>query len=761
MFDFIDIIRKWSTIGAGAGGSGVTNFAPYLGMGSSDPDLQRLNQTAFDINSFFSNQIEGTRPVAPTQADLDQVADNASLPWYDPRNVVSGGLFGDTTRAIAVQGAEQEYQTSLDNFNTNKANFQSLAPAIGGLAALQELNMMEGAEQARQQKLNFQNPNNFRVNPTNGLGNFYAEEGGNMHDNMKQQRLPKDYKIPRINLTNTPFDVGDDVQLFRQGGMVTGHTKNFDNKVNTYGLDLKDRYFSGTNRVPVQTESGKKGQEEMIVLPTLDLLKVNADKRHKRMDEDQVTDYVPEGSYILSQFGDVKVNRDEAENLTTEVGIKPYDVFGKNDLPTRKSLADVMTKKEMSPADIARNIKRKFKQVDREDPFTKRTNDENKLNSLPYIQGLVLLSEIDKNRKGLVSEVDKAYNPPSGATAIQPQTNIDELPRFGSGGIVRSKNVPKAVLPALVAPLIGLGSTLLGGLFSSAENSRARGMLERNFQRGNTIVNQTADRQQQNNAGSLLGTLAALGLQDTTVEAPQLDDSYIRNQEDGIAQPLIDAQINRLFRNNNNSTVFQNAPSFAAGVAAQNQLNANAIDGANNLFFQQASQGVQNRNNQRIQLGNLRNQQIQLNNQAEAGQRAANNNRIGGIGSAVSGYFNTDSNIEANRATGVLSALGQQTSGNLQLSNQQQQTFANVLTGVNQFLPQVFAGQTQTTQTQPNQGFNFGSNSFANGTRQFNVNNPLGSTSGGTSSAGVIFPDAGGNCPRGYTYNATLGICMP
>ena len=681
-------------------GLGPTLFGMDLLPVNPDPVLQSLNTTAYNANRFLA---DGFDTAGPTNSDFADFFINSDI------NSAFGmtGSEEDNQAFRDYFSQEGDLQTLIDNspynkgqlnaalnqfneqvvtpFNENIGNLRELSPIVGSLAALQDLNRMEANEQSRRQKLNFQNPDLYRVNPTRGIAQ--AEKGGNMHDtNMKT--LPSNYTIPKINLSGTNLNTPDEIPILHLGGGVT-----YREPLGNYKEGVENRYYSGDDRIPIQAESGGKGKEEMLILPTLDLLPVNAKLRHSQMESDVATDYVPTGSYVASQFGDVVIRKSEAENIVAEVGIKPYDVFGPNPIPTQKTLADLMDKEEMTPADLVRAVKKEFKQVDKESPFAVKTNEENRINSLPYLQGIMLLAEMDKARKGVPSDIDGVYNPPSGVTEIRSEAadEISQLPVFESGGMVRVQGVPK--LPS--GAMIGLIGSLVSGGIGLANNAASRRQLDRFRRIGDQQIAETEERQTRNNAAGLLGTLAALGLQDTTVEAPQLDTTFINQQSDGIPQSLLDAQIARLYRNNNSQEVFANAPNFAAGVAAQSALNSQANEAANNLFFQNALQSVDRRNTRLSNIQNIVNQQAQLNNSAEAAQRSANNNRLAGIGSAISGFFQTDSNIAGNATTATLANLGQQVSGNLQLNSQQAQTVANTLAGVQQFLPQMFAGQTQ------------------------------------------------------------------
>lgn len=174
-------------------------------------------------------------------------------------------------------------------------------------------------------------------------------------------------------------------------------TPDYTNKGVRSLMDLpSNEYVPTDNLIPIQTEIG-----EMIVLPTGDLMPVMARKRHHQMQDDEVTDVTPENSYILSAHGQVRINRNEADLLITETGVKPYRIGQAQNPPTEKTLGSIMTKSIMKPAEVAKRINSLFPVLSSSNPFEIAANVENKINRKPYLEGLIQLSELDKYRKGL------------------------------------------------------------------------------------------------------------------------------------------------------------------------------------------------------------------------------------------------------------------------------------------------------------------------------------------------------------------------
>ena len=198
--------------------------------------------------------------------------------------------------------------------------------------------------------------------------------------------------------------------------------------------------------VPIQTEKG-----EMVLHPDGTLSPVNATKLHKYMDDDEITDIIPESSYIFSNSKDIRMDRDEAEGINLWVKAKPYKELLKGDLPEFVTLSELFGKeKRMTPAGMAKSLQRKYPVIDNEetlgenDMFTTVTNQENMQSRIPFITEIVGFNEAERTAQ------DR------------------NIPSFGGGG-----RIPKAdgggfgafmgdALP-IAAQVVPLLSQLFGG----------------------------------------------------------------------------------------------------------------------------------------------------------------------------------------------------------------------------------------------------------------------------------------------------------
>lgn len=148
----------------------------------------------------------------------------------------------------------------------------------------------------------------------------------------------------------------------------------------------------------IQTEIG-----ETILLPNGNLVRVKADRLHKHMKDNVVTDIVPINSYVFSNDKKMILTKDKMVKglkLSDIIMGKPIIEYKEND--NTKGLQDIRftdifgNNKALTPAQISERIKSKFKLEDDFDYFTERSNKENKEQRYDYFQLLTQLSEAKK-----------------------------------------------------------------------------------------------------------------------------------------------------------------------------------------------------------------------------------------------------------------------------------------------------------------------------------------------------------------------------
>jgi hypothetical protein len=411
-------------------------------------------------------------------------------------------------------------------------------------------------------------------------------------------------------------------------------------------------YIPIENLIPIQTE-----KDELIVLPTNDVVKVNAKKRHGKMPEDQVTDIVPDGSYVLSQYGQVDIYKEEADNMIIETENKPYNLFSQNPEPKVKTLGDMMGKKKMKPADLARKILAKYKTVDLDDPFTEQTNRANKYTASKYLQAIVALSELDKERKGLNAQeqVDMFQGQPE---AIARQGGLLAILRAQSGGEIAAM-VPGAI-------------SAIGSIWSDVAN---RNLLKKNTRSSLADIQSTYNQQQGLENLGLGANLAGFAMQNPQVEVARrsagMEAAALRNANLGRQEE--DYAASRMAANRPDYSSLP--PQIAAQLAAQDTARMYETISGSNI------QSARDRANRNIQASKLQQDIANANEAARVAEVMGTRQNVGslwaGMSGAVSGSVGNQQNLLSNKVQSQLAARNQQAQGLMQLNQQAAQNAMN------------------------------------------------------------------------------------
>lgn len=145
----------------------------------------------------------------------------------------------------------------------------------------------------------------------------------------------------------------------------------------------------------IQTEKG-----EMMMMMDGGIVPTKATKLHKNMKKDEVTDIVPVGTFVFSDFDKKKLKKEKLDKI--KIGHSPvqYSEDGEAIELKESSMGDHMTKAVQTPAEIAKNILSKFPISSRKkDIFADITNEQNRVNRLPYLAKLVELNGSKKTDK--------------------------------------------------------------------------------------------------------------------------------------------------------------------------------------------------------------------------------------------------------------------------------------------------------------------------------------------------------------------------
>lgn len=273
-------------------------------------------------------------------------------------------------------------------------------------------------------------------------------------------------EIPRAS-------TGSYLRKYQHGGMIG-------NPNNAYNTPILPYLSEELGFQELQAED-----KEVIFLPDGTIAEVKADKKHKNMHKHKVTDVGPNGSYIFSADKKMKFSPNSSIN-----GVKLKDMklgktafeYKENEItpgPKDIMISDVLFKnnKEITTADMARNIKKKFQLTDlKDDPFASKANEENKSQRLEYLEILKAFNEYKKPKpRGSVAKAQ--YGMP-----LQPTNNgfdgmmnymnkaMDPLKRMDNNLVsmfnISQPNIPK--IPKMYGmggdiPHAGLGDLLYWG----------------------------------------------------------------------------------------------------------------------------------------------------------------------------------------------------------------------------------------------------------------------------------------------------------
>jgi len=483
---------------------------------------------------------------------------------------------------------------------------------------------------------------------------------------------------------------GGIVKKYKNGGYIVSSQNNFKKDLPVGNSDTPKGVIYIEDLLPIQAEKG-----ELILTPTGDIVPVNAKKRHSQMDDDDVTDLAPANSYIFSKFGDVKIYKELAEDVTLQVENSPYNMFGKNPEPKTKTLADFMNKKVMAPADLVQKVVSKYKVVDNEgDLFTEETNRQNKMNRSPILDAIVNLSELDKGMKGL-----------------------NETPvAFRNGGL-NLRGVRKAQAGAGTGAGTGAGigaeayvaSSIVGPLMSVISDYYNRKAIKKTQDLSYRDINANYDEQSKLTNASLFANLAGILGQNPTIDPTIQSSTYLDQIPTEIPRQFTDYNIAKLYANKPNFSGYSPQVSsllmdkfYANAQDAQSQFALNAgIDRANRkTAYFQGKQALQNSNEANITNAlNL--------------TRTNANNLMATAAGAVSGNITDRQNLLTNKLNAILASRGQTTSGLIQLNNQFAQNMINSAAVANQALQSYFKSSTQNVaNTQYKPPVYYGANSF-------------------------------------------------
>lgn len=426
------------------------------------------------------------------------------------------------------------------------------------------------------------------------------------------------------------------VRKYKQGGSV------FNKDLVANDDSMAKHYLPIPLMIPIQTEI-----KETIVLPTKDLVKVNAKKRHSKMSDNEVTDVVPENSYILSQFGDTKIYKDEANQIVMEMKAEPYNLHKASAVPKVRTLGDMMNKNVMSPADLSRVVSNKFKIIDNgDDPFTIQTNEANRFNRAAYLEAIIGLSEYDKARKGIDN-------------SISAQTQAGQLPQMVArqGGFAKPLVMNGGVLPKAVDPLslaLSAAPQIISTAFDIGANIADRNRLKKNTRLNAADISRYANTARQNLGLSAMTQGLFTAMQDTNI-IPELKDVNYLDAINNMNMAYVNTAANRLASDafSNRLDVSSMSPQSAMYLAGRDT--AQRYEALGKASADLAKTRADLFTKYMMTRGELLNENAGMRAKAANLRTAAQNAKLGTFGGIFSGYLDnltgvTKNEIEANMA---------------------------------------------------------------------------------------------------------------
>ena len=421
----------------------------------------------------------------------------------------------------------------------------------------------------------------------------------------------------------------------------------------------------------LQSEKG-----EWTMLPDGQLVQVAATKKHSQMKDDEVTDDLPDGSYIFSNAKYMKINKKDFVDVIVDAKSAEYK---EGETPTAYkefSFADKYFSgpNKQTPAEMVKRIQRVHKVINDEEqkynPFIQKANQLNKENRQEAINIIMEVSESIKPPEddGVEVYAESNANPAKfnyggfvGRKGIKTKYNRD----YQSGGDVFSGAASGASAGATLGSVVPLFGTAVGagvGALVGGVGSWLTGRGKKKEEKKRIAEMQAAmqgqrDSLEKQRGMSHLGTAAQIAMPTTKDDVADYTD--IVQRSDNAYGRAIGDYTN--LRDNADALATKRAMSLNravsnSGMSPQqrmllaNQSTSNAVDSATNQKFNLSGQ-----------VANLRLKQ----DQATQGYRS----RMIDDQVASDNKYNTD--IENKFRTGIDSGI------NTELANEQGQSDVN------------------------------------------------------------------------------------
>lgn len=372
-----------------------------------------------------------------------------------------------------------------------------------------------------------------------------------------------------------------------------------------------------------------RGNLEKIILPDGMIADTNATTSHEKMDDDEITDVLPGGSYVASARPDMKISTDTLRDIVFGYKSLPYEEHAKGIVPEKITAGDIIPKKvkKILPSEYAELIQKTFPVFDHDDMFTNAANTENMASRAPYLKVLVELGE--QKRKELENPVGQ----------------------FKYGGYIKPR---KAFGGAAIGAGLGVAGSLLSGIGGISNINAQKKELQAQQAQLAALTGQLQGLNNQSVGVGIAGQLA----QDTSRKDLDLNFSRMENFNTGTPQSFIDAQA----APNVDVASLIDRLGDRGGIAALANVNATSSQNRNAA----AQQAYQNQQGQDYNIANLltqgENHETEFNRNLRDQETNARNNVFNNIAGQVQGGLQTDASLRTQNFN-VSTELGSQLAG--------------------------------------------------------------------------------------------------
>lgn len=502
-------------------------------------------------------------------------------------------------------------------------------------------------------------------------------------DNSPYKYLPE-ITIPGNNITmentGTPLvgipDVGDPRMMEPYSGthIFPGASKVKEMPVMKKGGRKKMR------RVPYY-QPGGPGQEaavppvgvqleldEIFLTPELDIIDTNAREKHKNMEKDVITDVMRPDDYVVSADPSMNVTRERLEDVSFGLGPVHYKEGEIGELPEEITAASILPDdvKEIILADYGKAVRKTFPMSNRDDMFSRKTNDANKSSRIPYLSALTLFNE-EKRTKGkspmtgfatnFENRFEDSYTSGAGVdmdtnqhVAFGEMPSYQEVPEGKKGGNM----VPHGQFGLdIVGSLIQLGTAIFGAAKAGKNKKIATQALEADRPQ----INQLARTEGLHSDLSYGAQMAGLSSQDPTVNAPQYDPTQLDSRKRNISPALFNIAAARAMAGNRPflDAAFKNTSDFSEAVNAYSPLQAASMGTLADLGMSEVEKNLQLENEYRDRRQDFNDRQELADVTAQNATRTNANQLTGALGNTLGSSIASRGRIAASRINALRS----------------------------------------------------------------------------------------------------------